>query len=141
MLSLFNVKTLSSESLTQVNTMINDSISDPTRVSSLAELFYLQRRIDVLTQYYESDRAITSLKDLYKDNQSSFAVTKYYVKAIINQDEFQMCSEEKDRYEMFKLAEALNTDQLVKIHKHKKETIDIQLKRLINFRQFMTSNQ
>jgi hypothetical protein len=35
------VKTLSSESLTQVNTMINDSISDPTKVSSLAELFYL----------------------------------------------------------------------------------------------------
>ena len=63
-----------------------------------------------MTQYYDSDRAITSLKDLYKDNESSFAVTKYYVKAIINQDEFQMCSEEKDRYEMFKLAESLNTE-------------------------------
>lgn len=68
-------------------------------------------------------------------------MTKYYVKALSYFDEYQLCTEHKVGYQQILLAEKLNNERLVKVHRHNKETIKLILKMITNFKTFMTVEQ
>lgn len=93
------------------------------------------------TQHHDAERALHLLKAVHDKNKESFAVVKYYVKCLAQGDEFQLSADEKERYQQLLLAEQLNKDVLVKVHKHKKETIRLQVKKIKDFKNFMTSQQ
>lgn len=56
-------------------------------------------------------------------------------------EDYQLAVEENVRYQNFCLAEKLNTLKLIGVHKHQKETIKLQIKRLSSYKQFMTMKQ
>jgi hypothetical protein len=120
--------------LTQVTTLVDQT----TDAEAVAELLYLLRLIDIFTQYWDADRAIRKIKKISESNPDSFIVTKYFVKALMQTTEFQLGADERDRYTNLQLAEKLNEVVLIKKHGHRKETIKLQLKRFIHFKNFMT---
>jgi hypothetical protein len=72
------------------------------------------------------------------ENKDDLIITKYYVKTLIQFDEYQLSLEPKNAFARIKQAEKLDRTVLVTKHKHKKETIRIQLTKMREFRQFLT---
>ena len=72
------------------------------------------------------------------DLQKNELVTKYYVKILSLYDENQIGQEAQLGWEHLLLAEKINQDVLIKVFKNKKETIKLQLKKMMNLKQFMS---
>ena len=64
----------------------------------LAQLNYILCRIDCLTQYKDSERAVRQLKEISAAYPQSLFITKYYVKALCLFDEQQLCTDYKVGY-------------------------------------------
>ena len=144
-----DLRSLTSLCLTKVNTMVNtistsafatfkeaDKTTPLTEVKvdeCLAELLYLKRQIDTKIQYRDAERALRLFQDgiLSKPaNAENFLITKYYVKLLQEYDEYQLGTEAKAGYSQLLEAQKLNQEVLIKLHKHRKETIRIQLTRI-----------
>ena len=107
----------------------------------LAELLYIKRCIDTTANYVEAEESlkrIESLKNKAGAGQAdNLLINKYYVKALLRHDEFQLGVETKAGYQQLLLAQRIDQDILTKKHGHKKETIRIQLNKMSKYKQFM----
>ena len=60
-LSAFDLKVLTSESILKINTLLNKATSMP---EPHAQLLYLQRKVDIATQFWNADRSVEQLRAL-----------------------------------------------------------------------------
>lgn len=77
-------------------------------------------------------------KDCDPANKENLLITKYYVKSLIQYDEHNQILEPKNAFTNLKTAEKLDRTVLITKHGWKKETIRIQMKKMQEFRSFMT---
>lgn len=95
----------------------------------------------MLTFFTDAERSIKKLKELTQQDglHDNLLVNKYYAKALSLGDELLLGTEIKTTFNNFLLSEKINQDVLIKKYKHTKETIRLQLKKMLKFKQFMTT--
>ena len=102
----------------------------------LAELLYIRRCIDTTANYVNAEESLKRIENLKNkkpasdsgtaaDYADNLLINKYYVKALLRHDEYQLGVETKAGYQQLLLAQRIDQDLLVKKHAHKKETIRI----------------
>ena len=77
----------------------------------LAELLYLKRQIDTKIQYKDAERALRIFEEEIinkEENADNFLINKYYIKLLLEYDEYQLGMDPKTGFEQLKLAEKLN---------------------------------
>ena len=93
-----------------------------------AELLYLKRSILVMAMTADSQEPLKTLEDTIMnetDNKTDLLIVKYYVKALLLNDEFEIDTESKIGYQKLLKAQRIDNEVLVRLHNHKKETIRI----------------
>ena len=133
-----DLRSMTTLCLTKVNTMVNlistcpyskfkqaDNTTPMSQQSvdeCFAELLYLKRQIDTKIQYKDAERALRIFREevLNKpENKENFLITKYYIKLLLEYDEYQLGMDPKTGFQQLLLAEKLNKEILVKKHSYK----------------------
>ena len=113
-----DLRSMTSLCLTKVNTMVNlistcpsSKFKEANKITPLsqqkvdecfAELLYLKRQIDTKIQYKDAERALRIFEEEIlnkKENAENFLINKYYIKLLLEYDEFQLGMDPKTGFE------------------------------------------
>ena len=105
----------------------------------LAELLYIKRVIHTASMFVDAEEPLNQIEELLKkaECKNDLLVCKYFVKALLRHDEYQLGVECKTGYQQLLQAQRIDQDVLVSQHGHTKETIRIMLNKMAKFKQFM----
>lgn len=122
-LSLFDLQNLTKQCLDKIENLLQEIKADNEcgieYRQCQAELLYLKRSILVMAMTASSQEPIKEIEDIFQDVpqlKTDLLVVKYYVKALLKNDEFEIDTESKVGYQQLLQAQSINDSVLVREH-------------------------